>query len=64
MRMQERGVCMSEAPTTEAENGGLVVVSADRTEEEKRETYGAEWVSPINEMTALDRVVSLFRKSD
>lgn len=55
---------MSEAPTTEAENGGLVVVSADRTEEEKRETYGAEWVSPINEMTALDRVVSLFRKSD
>lgn len=64
MSLQERYTSMSDSPTIEAENGGLVVVSADRTEEEIRETYGAEWVSPINEMTVLDRVASLFRKSD
>lgn len=55
---------MSDASAPETAEDDLVVLPADRTEAEKQETYGAEWVTPIHEMSLLDRVVSLFRKSN
>lgn len=39
---------------------GYVLISADRTEAEKRAAYAVEWQEPANKLTFIDRLRSLF----
>lgn len=52
----------SETGDKEAEDGGhrLAMVSADRSDAEKREAYAVEWREPANRQSLADRVRNWF----
>lgn len=44
----------------EGSEDGMILISAGRTEEEKRDAYSVEWREPANEPSLADRIRSLF----
>ena len=42
------------------EEDEMIIISADRSEEEKRAAYAVEWREPANKPSLADRIRSLF----